>query len=834
MEDNVASGTQDTGAAADGGAIRPLPAESLYRRADLSGAPFDTTAELAPLPGAIEQLQLYQPRAHDAIRFGTGIAAGGFNVFAIGSSAARIRQSVRALLEEAAVERPSPSDWVYVNNFDSPHRPAAMAVPGGRAPAFQKAMHDLIDDLKVSLPAIFESEDYQKRRSGIEAEIRGRHEQAFGALQQKAAARNIAILRTPMGFALAPAEHGKVVPPQEFNAWPEDRRRAVQAEVEELEKDLEETLRTIPRLEKELRDAIRALDRETAQFAISQPIEDAKAAFADVPTVAEHFDRVRDDMLANLPLLQMAGQQTGEEPAPPGGRAGAAFDRYDINVLVTQADHGGHAPVVEELHPTLSNLVGRVEYVSFQGALVTNFRLIRAGALHRANGGMILMDARSLLSEPYSWVALKRALLQRRVAIEDIARFIGLTTTMSLEPDPVPLDVKIVLFGDRSLYYLLTAYDPEFAQHFKVLADFDDEVDRSPASEAMIARLVGTIAARDRLTPFGRGAVARIVEHAARLAEDQAKLTLLVEQLRDLVIEADHWARRLGCEVVTREDVDRAIAEQIRRASRVRERSQEMILRDVALIDTAGSKVGQINGLSVLSLGGYSFGRPSRITCRVRPGSGRIVDIEREVDLGGPLHSKGVLILAGFLAGRYALDGPMSLSASLVFEQSYGGVDGDSASSAELYAILSALAELPLRQDLAVTGSVNQHGEVQAIGGVNDKIEGFFDICRARGLSGSQGVLIPASNVQHLMLRADVVEACAAGRFAVYPVATIDEGLALLTGRPAGARGTDGRYPAGSLNRLVEHRLKRFADAQRAAGGDNGSAARPTGRGKER
>jgi predicted ATP-dependent protease len=419
---------------------------------------------------------------------------------------------------------------------------------------------------------------------------------------------------------------------------------------------------------------------------------------------------------------------------------------------------------------------------------------------------------------------MKRALLRQEVTIEDVARFVGLTTTVSLEPDPIPLEVKVVLFGDRTLYYMLAALDPDVGQHFKVLADFDDEADRSSANEVMLARLIGGIAAEEKLLPLDRGGVNRAVEHAARLANDAHKLTLLAERLHDLIAEASHLAEASGKATVTRADVDHAIAQQNHRMSRLRERGQEMIVRDIALIETSGSRIGQVNGLSVLSLGTYAFGRPSRITSRVRPGGGKIVDIEREVELGGPLHSKGVLILSGYIAGHYALDSPMSLYASLVFEQSYGGVDGDSASSAELYSLISALAEVPLRQDLAVTGSVNQHGIVQAIGGVNEKIEGFFDVCHARGLTGSQGVLIPEANVQHLMLREDVVEACSEGRFAVYAAQTIDDGIALLTGQPAGRRGSDGQYPMGSVNRLAEDRLKQFAKIRKETGGERSEA----------
>jgi predicted ATP-dependent protease len=796
----------------ESGPVPKLPPERLYRVADLSALEFTTTADIASPAALVEQ-----PRAHEAIRFGTEMAVRGFNIFAIGANGAQIHDSVRSLLDDAARMRPTPSDWVYVNNFVVPHRPVAIALPSRRAPELAKAVDRLIDDVKLSLPAAFEGEDYQKRRGTVEQGIRGRNEQALAALRDKATAKGVAILRTPMGFAMAPTKDGQVIPPQEFNTWPPERQQELQASIEELEKDLEQTLRAIPRQERELRDAVRQLDRDTARSAVMQPIEECKAKFADMPKVVAHLEAIQSDILENATLF--INPQVGEEAVQAGLRAGAIFERYGVNVFVTAEDGGsGGAPVIEEVHPTLSNLVGRIEHIAVQGALVTNFKLIKPGSLHRANGGALMIDLRNLLAESLSWPALKRALLRQEIVVEDATRFMGLTTTVTLEPDPIPLDVKVVLFGDRTLYYLLASMDPDAAQHFKVLADFDDDVERSPASEAMIARLIGSIAAKAGLKPLDRNGVARVIEHAARLADDAHKLTLLVESIHDLVAEASYFAG--ARDVVMRADVEQAIAQQKRRASRVEERGREMILRDIALIETSGSRVGQVNGLSVLGLGGHSFGRPTRITARVRPGTGRIVDIEREVELGGPIHSKGVLILGGFLVGRYALELPMSLYASLVFEQSYGGVEGDSASSAELYTLLSALSELPLRQDLAVTGSVNQHGQVQAIGGVNEKIEGFFDICAARGLTGAQGVLIPVSNAQHLMLREDVVEACAAGRFAVYPVTTIDEGIHLLTGRPAGERGADGRFPDGSVNRVVEERLAGFALARKAMGRD--------------
>ncbi len=788
-----------------------LPADRLYRPADLSRLSFQTTNELEPVDEIVGQ-----ERALDAIGFGTRIRKPGFNLFVIGSLGSRMQKTVEALLTDMAPGGPGLIDWVYVNNFSEPHKPIALSLPAGRGVQFRDAMHELVDDLKTALPALFQSEDFQTRRSAIDQTFQSKQAEAFSALHDKAAAKSVVILRTPMGFALAPTKDGKVIPPEEFNAEPEARRHEVQEIIRALEQDLERIMQQIPKWEKERRDEVRKLNRETTMFAVGQSIDEAKAKFTDLPKILEHLEKVRRDLVENVAMFVLKVE--GEDGDFSDLALGRPFDRYEINVLVSHAPDRKTAPVVEEPHPTLGNLIGSIEYVSQHGVLVTNFHLIKAGAIHRANGGFLLLDLRHLLMEPFSWTALKRTLRQREIRIEDVGRFIGLTSTVSLDPDPIPLDMKVVLFGDRILYYLLAAFDPEVSEHFKVLADFEDDVSRSPESEAIHARLVASIVRRDGLKALEREAVGRIIEHAARIADHGGKLTLLIDQLRDVLAEADYWAGEAKHPAITQADVEAALDKKIRRSSRLRDRAQETVLQNVALIDTAGVQVGQVNGLSVTELGGFRFGRPSRITCRVRPGAGKLVDIEREVELGGPIHSKGVLILSGFLAGRYALETPMSLFASLVFEQSYGGVEGDSASSAELYALLSALSELPLRQDFAVTGSVNQHGEIQAIGGVNEKIEGFFDICRARGLSGTQGVLIPKSNIQHLMLRRDVIEACAAGQFSVIPIATIDEGIALLTGAAAGARGGAGLYPAGSVNRLVEDRLRAFARIRQSFG----------------
>jgi lon-related putative ATP-dependent protease len=787
----------------------PLSPDLLVRRCDLSALKFTTTADLPEI-----DLMAAQKRALSAIQFGVDIDAAGFNLFVIGTSREGMDEAVKGLLHKKAGTEPLPPDWLYLNNFAAPHRPVAVELPAGQALRFRDAMRELVEDLKVAIPAAFESDDHQARRSAIEQSFSEKHEQALKTLHDEAEAASLAILRTPFGFALAPIKDGQVIRPEVFNALPEAERLKLQRSIQDLEKKLESVLRSVPRWVKERRQELRLLNQETTQNAVGHLIDEIKGRFTGLPRILDHLEEVRKDLVENVGLF-IAPQVGGQQEDGTAPVVVAPFDRYEVNVLVSQDGQHG-APVIEELHPTLANLVGRIEHIFRQGVLQTDFRLVKPGALHRANGGYLLLDARSLLTEPFSWTALKRALKGRQIRIESAIDLLSLTTTISLEPDPIPLDAKIVLFGDRLLYYLLSALDPELREHFKVLADFDDALDRKDGAEAVYARLIASMAKERGSLPLDRNAVARVIERAARLSGDAAKLTLLVEHIRELITEADYLARKNGNRAIGELDVEGAIKAQIERASRVRDQMQESILRDIALIDTSGLKVGQVNGLSYIELGGFGFGRPSRITARVSPGSGKVIDIEREVALGGPIHSKGVLILSGYISGRYALDAPISLLASLVFEQSYSGVEGDSASLAELYALLSALADVPLRQDLAVTGSVNQHGEVQAIGGVNEKIEGYFDICNARGLTGTQGVLVPAGNVQHLMLRRDVADACAAGRFSIFSVATIDEGVALLGNLPAGQRGEDGTFPPGTFNRLVEERLKRFAQARRS------------------
>jgi lon-related putative ATP-dependent protease len=791
---------------------QPLDASELRRVVNPAALGFKTTEELKPISGLIGQ-----DRALKAIQFGTSIKSHDFNIFVLGPPASGKSTAVKTHLQPKAAEAPTPTDWAYVYNFEDPNRPRALQLPHGRAKILAKGMIAALDELRSVLPALFESEDYQVRRRAIDEQFRSGQEEALEALNSKAQAQNIAILRTPTGFTMAPMHEGKVVKPEVFNALPESMRKDVETKIEGLQKELEGILERMPKADKKRRGELSELNEDVSRQAVQAALDDLIAAFSDVPQALDFLRAAGFDLIRNVGLFLTTGEEQNAIVRQPVDVArDVRFRRYMVNVIVANGEGGAAgAPIVEELNPTYGNIIGRVEHVAQMGTLVTDFLLIKPGALHRANGGYLMIDARKLLLSPFAWEALKRAIKAREIRIEQPTEMNVVISTQSLDPEPIPLDLRVVLFGDRELYYLLSAFDPDFSRLFKVQADFDDTIARSSENDRAYAQVIASIVKEHGLKPIDAAGVARVIDEGARLADDREKLSIEIGRIADIVREADYWSGEAKRKTTTKADVARAVEEQIQRADRLRDRAQETIERGVVLVDTEGAKIGQINGLSVLQLGSFAFARPSRITARVRLGSGRVMDIEREAKLGGPLHSKGVMILWGFLAGRYALDVPLALAATLVFEQSYGGVEGDSASSAELYALLSALSEVPIKQSLAVTGSVNQRGEVQAIGGVNEKIEGFFDVCRARGLNDEQGVLIPKSNVQHLMLREDVVEAVKNGQFGVYPVATIDEGIEILTGVKAGEREAGALFPAGTINRLVEDKLKSFAERAR-------------------
>jgi lon-related putative ATP-dependent protease len=655
----------------------------------------------------------------------------------------------------------------------------------------------------------------------IEQEFKKRTDEAFGALQRRAEQKSITLIRTPMGLALAPTHNGEVISPDVFRRMAEADRKRITEELEELQKELEAIVRQIPDWEREHREAVRQLNRSVTAQTVSRPLADLRKGYEDLPEVIEYLGAVEHDILENADdFLAPARAEADGENVPATAqmlREVPTFRRYQINVMVDNSETKG-APIVFEDHPTHQALVGRIEHLARFGALTTDFTLIVPGALHRANGGYLVLDGERLIASPFSWDSLKRALHSGEIRLLSLEQMMSLQSTVSLEPEPIPLDVKVVLIGSPLLYSLLTEYDSDFKEFFKVAADFDDTVERSPETATLYARVIAATVRREKLRPLDREGVARAIEFTSRLSGDSEKLSTQMRGLIDLLQEADYRAGTAGHERIGAADLQAAIDAQRRRGDRIYQRLQEEIGRNTLRIETAGARVGQINGLAVMGWGGFEFGHPSRISARVRQGQGEVIDIERQVALGGPLHSKGVLILSGFLGGRFGRGGPLSLTASLVFEQSYGGIDGDSASSAELYALLSAIADVPIRQSFAVTGSVDQHGFVQAIGGVNEKIEGFFDVCNRRGLDGNQGVLIPAANIKHLMLRHDVVAACAADRFHVIPVETIDQGIEILTGVPAGVPDLTGRYPEGTVNQRIAVRLAAFAaQAERRA-----------------
>lgn len=784
-----------------------LSPEQLFNRCDPAGLPGDSTDDLEDLPGLIGQ-----ERAIEAVAFGIGIKRQGYNLFALGVSGTGKHSVIADYLRRQAARQPTPDDWCYVNNFTDPQKPNALRLPAGRAAGLRDAMADMVAELKVVLPATFEGDDYRARRDVIEEQFRRQGEQAFSGLKQKAEQQNVTLIRTPSGLALAPMREGEVMKPEEFGRLPQKEQESIKAQVDALQDDLEAVVRRGPEWDRKHREAVRNLGQEVTKFAVGHLIEELRRAYQDLPEVLAYLIEVETDVVENIEdFLPGPRPEQAASPAENTEAPDDPFRRYQVNVLVENVPGQG-APIYYEDRPNHQTIVGRMEHITRFGSMVTDFNLLKPGALHKSNGGYLIIDAIKLLVGGPAYESLKRALRSGEIRIESVEQMRSTAEALSLEPEPIPLDVKVVLVGESPLYYQMQSADPDFLELFKVAVDFDDRVERNVHNTALMARLIATSARRERLLPFDRTAIARVIEHASRVVEDSQKLSTHMRSINDLLVEADHFAKQAGAAIVTADHVQQAIDAQIRRMDRIPNRMREEVVRGTYRVETSGSAIGQMNGLSVISLGVFAFGRASRITARVRLGRGEVTDIEREVELGGPIHTKGVLILSGFLGGRFGRDYPLSLAASLVFEQSYGGIDGDSASMAELCTLLSALAEAPIKQGLAMTGSVDQSGRSQAIGGVNEKIEGYFDLCSDRGLTGEQGVIIPATNVKHLMLRGDIVEAVRAKTFQIHAIENVDQAIELLTGVPAGKPGPDGLYPAGTINQRVAARLADFAD----------------------
>lgn len=798
-----------------------LSADMLIHKCDVEQLSFESTEEIEDTT-----TMAGQHRLEESMDFGVNIDRDGFNIFALGPNETNKLSHIKQFLNERSGEKDAPSDICYVNNFDDHYKPKALLLPAGRGMDLKDYMDQMIEDLVPTLRSSFETEEYQNRKQSLQDGIQEQQDQTFEDLKKKAREKGLALIRTPTGFSFAPIKDGDLMDESDVRQLSEEEKERLEEETKKLQEELQKLVRKMPSNKRKVRERQKELDREIATYAIKELFAKIREEFSELDSVQNFLDKVEMDIVDNVQkimssqaqqqqgaqMMQMMGGGGGQQmQSPQDSSRNPILDRYRVNVMVNQEDING-VPVVYEDNPNYKNLVGRVEYQSKMGALTTNFNLIKPGALHKANGGYLLLDARQVLLEPFAWEGLKRALKSGELKIESLGESYSMISTVSLDPEPIDLDVKVVLMGERMIYYLLYQLDPDFKNLFKVEADFEDEIDRSKDNYNLYAKLLAGLIRENDLRDFDKDAIARVIEQSARMAGDNQKMSAKTDEIGDLLIEASYWADKNGNELVSRSDVEKAVEQQIYRSARLRDKVQESINREYIFIDTEGESVGQVNGLSVIMTGNLMFGRPNRITARVQLGKGEIIDIEREVDMSGPIHSKGVLILKGFLGERYAEDRPLSLSASLVFEQSYSNIDGDSASSAELYALLSAISKIPLKQSFAVTGSVNQHGKIQPIGGVNEKIEGFFDICKERGLSGEQGVLIPKANEKSLMLRGDVVEAVEEGTFQIYSIESIDEGMELLTGREMGDPDEEGNYPEESINGKVVRQLNNLAD----------------------
>lgn len=784
--------------------LQPLDVAQVYHACPEDAFDFKSSMELEPLG-----LLSGHDRARAALDFGTAMRSEGYNLYVLGQPGHGKHHLVKRFLAERSRDEPLPPDLAYRYNFEEPSQPLHLQLPAGMGRLLRADLEQLTEELSAALPAVFEGDEYQNRVHELKQAMGERQRDLVEAVRREALQHDILLLSTPTGFTFAPANNdGKMMTPEAFEALAKDDRERIESTVAILQKKLTHAIRQMPRLAKQLRDQLTALNEEMLETAIEAPLAELAERYRGHDGVQAHLASLRKAMLQHVDAF------IAEEPAISPA---AIFSRFHINLLVDNTTCEG-APVVYVDLPTHQHLVGRIEHQVHNGTLVSDFSLLRAGALHRANGGYLVVDARSLLMQAGAWETLKRVLRAGEIRTESLEKAYGMLSTTTLEPEPVPLNLKVVLLGERQVYYLLSEHDPDFLDLFKVQADLEDTLERNTANQPLYARMIATLAREAGLRPLDRSGVAAMIEHSSRLADDQGKLTARHRALNDLLREADHWADRERSTLISRRHVDKAIEQQLWRASRIHERSHEAIARGVVGVEVEGRRVGQINGLSVLSLGDYAFGQPTRITATARPGSGQVVDIEREARLGGRIHSKGVMILARCLASRYAPDKPLSLSASLAFEQSYGGVDGDSASVAEACALISAITGVEIEQRFAVTGSIDQHGRVQAVGGVNEKIEGFFDICQARGGVKDHAVLLPATNVAHLMLRRDVRDAIAAGDFQVYAIEQLDQALALLTGMTPGERDASGAYPAETLNARVVERLEAFHQAAKRHG----------------
>lgn len=794
--------------------VRELAPEELRVTVDPKTLGVESSEEL--LQGE-PSMVMAQERALAALSLGIKLDDSDFHIYVAGEMELGANYITRVLVEEEAKKRPTPSDWCYVYNFEDPDRPKALELPAGKGREFKKDMERFITALRERIPEAFEDETYVQKKEALLREFNQRRSKIFEELESKVKAEGFVLNVEPMGMMIIPAKpDGTPMTPQDVQDLPEEEKERLKAKSKELQQELNATVRNIQKLEKELHEALKNLDREVASQVISIHLQELTQKYAHLTPVVTYLEEVAKDILEHLDEFRQApGKEAPHPPFPvPTPPRESIFTRYEVNLFVDNAGKEG-APVIFEPNPTYPRLFGAIERKAQFGALITDFTMLRAGSLHRANGGFIIIRAIDILRNFYCWETLKRIIKSGKIFLEDLGEQLGLFTTKTLRPKPIPFRAKVILIGDLFLYHLLYTHDETFRELFKIKAPLEEWVDRNEERTREFLRTVAFVVKRKGLKPVSADGLARLVEYACEISGRKDKLTLKLSEIFDTLREADFWAEKEGAERITAAHLEKAIEERRRRLSLIEDRIHEAIQKHLIKIKTTGEEVGSINGLSVYDLGDYRFGRPTRITVNISLGKEGVVNIEREAELSGKIHTKGVMILSGFLRERFIQDKPLTLSATLCFEQSYGLVEGDSASSAELFALLSALAGVPIKQGIAVTGSVSQKGEIQPVGGVNEKIEGFFKVCAERGLTGEQGVIIPQANVNDLMLKKEIVAAVAEGKFHIWPISRVEEGIAILTGMPAGEPGPDGRYPEGTVFYLVDKRLRELAERAR-------------------
>lgn len=790
--------------------IKSLGIDELYQCCEEHVLHFKTTEELPPLEGTIGQT-----RALSAIDFGLNLDSSGFNIFLLGDNGTGRMSTIRSVLVQQSLKKPVPSDWCYVYNFKNPDAPLAVSLGPGMAVTFQKDMDELIKTLRVEIPKIFESKEYEKQRSKIAEEFQKKQHDLFANLENDTQSKGFSIRKTVSGLVIVPVKKsGEPLGEEEYEALDSNTKKKIEEIGKTLQERLDDVVRAVKDGEKLLKELLLRLEQEAALSSVGHLIEDLKKKYGANEKIVSYLEDVKTDLLEHLEDFKITDEQPSPIPFMKLPKAEPIFTKYMVNVLVNNKDSEG-APCVYESNPTYYNLFGRVEHKFQYGMAVTDFSMIKAGSLHRANGGYIVIQALDLLRNLFAYDALKRAIRNREIKIEDVWEQYRLVSTTTLKPEAVPLDVKVILIGSPYLYYLLYNLDEEYRELFKVKSDFDSRMDRTTENIHKYALFIAALTKEERLLPLDRSGVAKVVEHGSRLSEHQQKLSSQFSEIADLIRESTYWAKKLGSAIVKAEHVEKALNEKIYRSNRIEERLAELMIEGTLIVDTEGEKTGQVNGLVVMDLGDYSFGKPSRITARAYTGKAGVVNIERETKMSGKIHEKAILILTNYLGSKYAAKKPISLSASITFEQVYGMVEGDSATCAEFYALISSIAGAPLKQNFAVTGSMDQNGLVQPIGGVNEKVEGFFSLCKLRGLDGTHGVIIPRKNVKNLMLNKEVVDAVRGGKFSIYPIDFVEEGFEILTGMPAGGQRDDGSYPEGTINYLVIKRLSEISEAMK-------------------